>query len=144
MSLMESKVKAQNHAEAVMDNRPRCKKCQDGGLGTLLSEVTVSIKCKGPNIPIAKMVPCCRCSYLQGIWLIPGREMENELGRYPSVAQENGITVGMITKCLSQMFVESFTLEELKSGKVHGASVNVKRVIDYNPDKYIEPEELPL
>lgn len=142
MSLTEYKAKAQEQAGSVMDNRPRCKKCQDGGLGTLLSEVTISIKCKGPNIPIAKMVRCCRCGYLQGIWLIPGHETGDGFNRLPSEAQKNGITVGMITTCLSQMFVGSFTLEELKSGKVHGASVNIKRVLEYNPDKYIEPEKI--
>lgn len=142
MSLTDYKAKAQEQAGNMIDNAPRCKKCQDGGIGSLLSEVTISIKCGEHNTPIAKMVRCCRCSYLQSIWLIPGIEMENEMGRYPSVAQENGITVGMITKCLSQMFIDSFTLEELKSGKVHGASESVKRIIDYNPNKHIEPEEL--
>ena len=113
----------------------RCTRCSDGGVGTVLSIVDINIRfAASPDLPVAKMIRCCRCGWVLKKWIIPAYTVEGdenqEAVRMDSVAEVYKITSAMLRSCLSRFPKrESFTLEELRD----------VQHIKYNPNAYIEP-----
>lgn len=110
-------------------------------IGDILSQGTISIQHRTkPNTPIARYTKCCRptCSYIGDMWLIPGAKIDDK--REQSEAEKHGITLDMVRICFKAMPLDCYTLNELKAGKVRGAS---QKPIDYEPDKFIQPREIP-
>lgn len=126
--------------EPIQDNYLRCKKCQieGGGVGTILSIVTISIQRPGPYVPIAKMIRCCRCGWVERVYLLPGNKniATGKVG--PSNAEQAGLTLRHVAECVRQAPLSSYTIDELKSGKLRG--FDVKPAVTYNPDQFTEPE----
>lgn len=132
------------------DEYLRCKKCvvkdemgrvmahEGAQVGTILSTVTISIKQAGPYIPIAKMIRCCRCGWVERVYLLPGNKdiATGKIG--PSNAEQAGISLRHIAECVRQAPLSSYTMDELKIGKVRGFDV---KPVTYNPDAFIEPQE---
>jgi hypothetical protein len=70
--------------------------------------------------------------------LIPGASEQDETGRWvraKSQAEKHGIALYQVDRCYRQMPIDCFTLNELKSGQVNGAT---KNNIAYNPNSFIE------
>lgn len=132
------------------DEYLRCKKClvkdemgrvmahEGAQVGTVLSTVTISIKCDGPYIPIAKMIRCCRCGWVERVYLLPGSKdlATGKVG--PSNAEQAGLTMRHVAECVRQAPLSSYTIDELKSGKLRGFDV---KPVTYNPNAYTEPTE---
>lgn len=130
-----------------MTDYARCPKCGDKGqagehIGTMLSRIVIRAYQSGskPFIDLAHIVRCGKCGYVDRAYLLNGPQEEDANGytgkRLPGEAQKLGITKQMIMAAYSQMPVDMFSLDELRSGEVRGGR---KRQIDYDPDKYVEP-----
>lgn len=102
--------------------------------GSMVSRVEISIQQDGkPYIPIARMNRCCMCGRVERVYIIPAGASQL------SAAQQNGITLRHVAECVRQAPLSSYSLEELKSGKLHGFPH--KAGSEYNPNEHIEPRE---
>ena len=126
------------------DDFLRCTKCIETGQGGVsvgfpVSKVNISlIPDSGPFVAIAEMKRCGKCGTLYGMRLIPGASEQDETGRWvraKSQAEKHGIALYQVDRCYRQMPIDCFTLNELKSGQVNGAT---KNNIAYNPNSFIE------
>ena len=101
--------------------------------GTIMSCVDISINLPGAaNIPIARMNRCCACSWVERVYILPGRNGGK------SNAELNGLSMRHVAECVRQAPLESYTLDELKTGRLHGFPV--KPPADkYDPDAHIQP-----
>lgn len=118
---------------------PRSGVVVDGNhVGDILYTTTISVYHRTkPNTPIAVVVRCAKCSYIDRIYLIPGAKEGDT--RHPSEAQRLGIELSMVKDCYKQMPLDAYTLAELKAGKVRGAKVNMPD-IEYDPNQFTEPK----
>lgn len=102
--------------------------------GSIVSRVEISIRQDGkPNEPIARMNRCYMCGRVERVYLIPAGAGQL------SAAQHNGIMLRHVAECVRQAPLNSYSMEELKSGKLHGFPH--KAGSGYNPDEHIEQRE---
>lgn len=130
------------------DEYLRCRKCnvkdemgremvhEGAKVGTILSTVTISIKQDGPYIPIAKMIRCCLCGWVERVYLLPGDKSVTTGKVGPSNAEQAGLTLRHVAECVRQAPLSRYTIDELKSGKLRGFDV---KAATYNPDAFTEP-----
>lgn len=94
--------------------------------GNPISLVIINLRpISGPFEPIAEWSRCCTCNRTHELKMLPNR---------------NKITESQLTACMRQLpKADYFTLDELKSGKVHG--VNAIPPKEYNPNAYLGERE---